>query len=592
MFERLLGRRGEKRGLRLLGLSAGLAIGIGLVVILVAVQITSRPQFCGTCHIMKPYYKSWTVSTHKQVACVECHIPPGAMAEVHKKYEALSMVAKYLTKTYGTRVWAEVDDAACLRCHERRLLDGKEDFGGVVFDHTPHLTESRRGLKLRCTSCHSQIVQGSHIAVTVSTCVTCHFHREEVNKGLSSCTTCHTTPQKVLTVGKTQFDHAQVDRKGMDCALCHAGAVIGDGSVPPQNCVSCHSEPERLKMYDKTEFIHRKHVSEHKVDCSRCHLMIEHGRDIRRRTPAATECAKCHSGPNSPQAELYAGIGGRGIPDMPSEMYTVGVTCTACHSTALRGITPAAAFADGARHTHAAPASAVSCMMCHGSEYGTIFESWKVGMEARTQALGRQMTATAVALGSRTSDAWSDAQTNYYLVRNGNGLHNVTYAYAALDKAREQMNEARRSAGLAALPSPWLEIRGGAECLACHRGVETQRGSFNGKAFAHAPHVGAARLACDACHRTHTERAPGEVVRFGANGCTSCHHAPSSAPVTAAACDKCHGDIRTKVFTSFRGPFVHGPHLEAGAECATCHSLQRGDPRPAKAACMTCHEEG
>jgi hypothetical protein len=91
----------------------------------------------------------------------------GSLSEIRKKFEALSMVAKYVTGTYGPKPWAEVATmAACLRCHERRLLEGKEIYHGVHFDHRPHLIESRRGLKLRCTSCHSQIVQGSHISVT------------------------------------------------------------------------------------------------------------------------------------------------------------------------------------------------------------------------------------------------------------------------------------------------------------------------------------------------------------------------------------------------------------------------------------------
>ena len=60
-------------------------------------------------------------------------------------------------------------------CHETRLLQGKVKFKRFYFDHKPHLTELRRGKKLRCTSCHSQIVQGDHMKVTESTCFLCHF---------------------------------------------------------------------------------------------------------------------------------------------------------------------------------------------------------------------------------------------------------------------------------------------------------------------------------------------------------------------------------------------------------------------------------
>src|SRR3990167_8631675 len=116
------------------------------------VQSVRRPIY-----IMNPYYESWKQSSHKNIACVECHIPPGMTAELSKKYEALSMVARYFTGTYGTNPWTEIDDAACLRCHERRLLSGRELFGDVLFDHAAHLSAMRRGKRLRCTSCHSQI---------------------------------------------------------------------------------------------------------------------------------------------------------------------------------------------------------------------------------------------------------------------------------------------------------------------------------------------------------------------------------------------------------------------------------------------------
>src|SRR5215831_11628044 len=107
------------RRLRVASYAAALALGLGLVLVVVMAQLSSTPTFCGTCHIMKPYYESWKHSKHSRVACVECHIAPGITSEIRKKYEALSMVVKYFTATYGTNPWAEVDDAACLRCHER-----------------------------------------------------------------------------------------------------------------------------------------------------------------------------------------------------------------------------------------------------------------------------------------------------------------------------------------------------------------------------------------------------------------------------------------------------------------------------------------
>jgi predicted CXXCH cytochrome family protein len=582
------GGRLTPRGIRIATFGVGLGFGLVLVAILFAMQASSTPRFCGTCHIMKPYYESWKQSKHSGIACVECHISPGITAELRKKYEALSMVVKYFTGTYGTNPWTEIDDAACLRCHERRLLEGKEVFHDVLFDHAPHLTESRRGLKLRCTSCHSQIVQGSHIAVTPSTCALCHFKGKRINEGTGRCRNCHQVPERVTTVEGVAFDHGQVARLDMDCRLCHAGVVRGEGNVPRERCLTCHNQADRLAKYGDRDHLHEQHVTAHKVDCMNCHLQIEHGRIPRKEsaevTAAANSCESCHGSGHSPQQDLYVGIGGRGVPRMPSPMFAAGVTCQGCHNPEF-SVQPAST---DLMTPHAQRASEVSCMSCHGPGYRQIYFAWKEGLDERVVALRRQLEATAGAMGLEPPQAWQDAQHNFRLVNRGRGLHNVEFAHALLAKAQEQMNEARRTKGLAPLARPWTAFaEGSGKCLTCHRGVERQSGRFGSRAFAHRPHLLAAKLECEACHRPHEQRAPGEVVRFGAEGCVPCHH--RGAEVSGPACMKCHGDVRSRAVTSFRGKFSHRSHLDAGAECGTCHQPKNGDPRPTKAACAQCH---
>jgi hypothetical protein len=180
---------------------------------------TSRPQFCRSCHIMEPYYQSWMASKHKDVTCIECHFEPGFGGEVRGKMLGLVQLAKYVTGSAGPRPAAEIPDASCLRsgCHENRLLSGKVQFHGVTFDHGPHMGQMRRGKKLRCTSCHSQIVQGEHMAVTETTCFLCHFKDEPFNAGLGACTRCHQIPEKTYGLGGgVKFTHELAYTKGVD----------------------------------------------------------------------------------------------------------------------------------------------------------------------------------------------------------------------------------------------------------------------------------------------------------------------------------------------------------------------------------------
>jgi len=588
LVQRLTGGSLTPRGVRVATFAAALVAAIGLVAMVSAVHMSSTPTFCGSCHIMKPYYASWEQSSHAEIACVECHISPGVTAEIRKKWEAMSMVAKYFTGTYGDNPWAEVEDAACLRCHDRRLLEGRVQFHGVVFDHTPHMTETRRGLHLRCTSCHSQIVQGSHIAVTVSTCALCHFKAQPANDGLGRCQSCHAVPNRVVGGPQVAFDHAMVANYELDCRSCHDGIVRGEGRAPQERCITCHNQPARLAEYGNTLLLHEKHVSEHKVDCMACHLVIEHGppspSQAHETMADAGACGSCHGGGHSPQHDLYAGTGGRGVPRMPSAMFVAGVRCEGCHDPRFSTEAAVAAATPGVRTVGA---SDVSCMACHGPSYQPIYRAWKAGVEARTSALRAQLDATLPAMGVSAPAEFEDARHNFLLVERGRGVHNVPFAYALLEKAHEQMNASRRARALAPLARPWTVITGSSDCLTCHAGIERQAGTFDGRPFPHAGHVVTAKLPCESCHRPHAQRAPGEVVKFGPRGCVPCHHQQKAA--SAEFCAKCHGDVTAKTVRSFRGEFSHRVHLEQGLECASCHQPKAGDPRPQKNACEQCH---
>ncbi|MHC4107496.1 MAG: cytochrome c3 family protein [Planctomycetota bacterium] len=467
------------------------------------------------------------------------HIPPGVTAEFKKKYEALSMVASYFTGTYGTNPWTEIDDAACLRCHERRLLAGKELFGDVLFDHTSHLAGMRRGKNLRCTSCHSQIVQGSHIAVTTSTCILCHFKDQTSNSGVARCTLCHPIPDKVIRHETLTLNHAEVGRFGMECTWCHARPAGSNGDVPKE----------------------------------RCHLEILHVGPPRIEK-ATTACNTCHLKGHSPQMNLYAGIGGRGVDPMPDAMFLAGVRCDGCHleipgqATDTRG------------------ASDVSCMSCHGPSYRKIFLAWKEAVEKRTAGLERQMSQVTAALAGSAPEALANARFNLDLVRDGRGLHNLDYAYALLTKAHEDMNRARSERGLSTLPPPWPEIPYDSPCLRCHQGIESDTGTVFGRRFRHEPHVIRGGVDCSVCHRPHEERPEQEIVHIDAATCESCHHED-----TAADCSTCHGGLRQRAVKSHLGEFSHAFHVDdLELECGDCHDRSvAGQARLDDETCTTCH---
>jgi hypothetical protein len=227
-------------------------------------------------------------------------------------------------------------------------------------------------------------------------------------------------------------------------------------------------------------------------------------------------------------------------------------------------------------------------MSCHGPSYRKVFLEWKATVTDRTAAVERQYAQTVAAIPGPMPAPLQDARFNLDLVTRGHGIHNVDYAYALLRRSHDDLNAARAERRLAPLPSPWAEIPYKSPCLACHQGIEGQQGRIFDREFQHRPHVMKAKLECSACHRTHEEREKGEVVRYDASGCVSCHHADTRGGV---GCLGCHAGIRQKTVKVPRGDFSHAFHLdEAGQTCVDCHEVSPGkEPRLKEETCAGCH---
>jgi nitrate/TMAO reductase-like tetraheme cytochrome c subunit len=438
-------------------------------------EYSMQPDFCRSCHLMEPYYQAWHQSTHKGVSCPQCHFEPGLENTLYGKFQASSQAVKYITNTYGSKPHAEIRDSSCMRsgCHERRVLEGKVNWevptirGGKItirFDHTPHLKEERRGKQLRCVSCHSQIVQGQHLVVTLDTCFLCHMKGVEHGRHdqtLGGCRSCHDAPKESIRLATGMFNHAEYVNRGVSCENCHVEVVKGDGAVNKQVCWTCHNQEKQVQRYDEPTFLHKEHVTDHKVECQSCHIQIEHSLGAANKpdvkTPVSSHaamdsgsCASCHEKTHGGPAELYRGTGARGVPDMPSPMYRAQVDCVACHKVTKQSSEVAAVVGQ----TFVAVQE--SCNYCHGGKYDTVLGTWRGLIDASLmkaqneydQALALVNASSVAPMEKlRAQRLLDDAIQNIRLVKLGHGVHNVNYATAALNVAIDHAREARRIAG-------------------------------------------------------------------------------------------------------------------------------------------------
>jgi len=567
-------------------LVTGLAVfGLLLVLFVTSVQLTSTSRFCAVCHYMKTFYESWKTSSHSSVECNTCHYPPGLRSKLRAKMEGLVQVARYWSKLYvKSKPWAEIPDESCLRpgCHDKRLLEGQVKFKSVAFDHKVHFSDLKRGKTLRCTTCHSQIVQGEHITVTESSCFICHFKKSDVNPDAAKCSYCHRP--EALTAAAARFNHAVVFQKDFSCDKCHNQVVVGDGAVPRENCYKCHFERERLEKYGETDLIHSTHITANKIECTQCHLAIQH--KIIKDIETIADCRTCHTGSHQAQRILYTGEGGKGVAHaMPNVMLQKGLSCKGCHIFhEERG---QLVKSDTLR------ARGESCESCHGRGFSRLQRDWTQAAAAKLQSLraiyeraGRDIRGSRHAKAAEARALLDEAAFNMDIVERGKSVHNITYSQALMAAAWGQINDALRLVGSPYTPEKIvLETgTGGNLCLNCHSGIEEISGSVFDLRFPHRSHLMAQKLSCSTCHsnaRTH-----GEFVATKKT-CAGCHHQDPKKD-----CGSCH----TMQATLTEGGTLDGVAVpkdmmaEAGVDCAGCHvDAKKAVVRPDGGTCVQCH---
>ena len=111
-----------------LALTAVNAVLFGLASVL-AVEHMESTEFCGSaCHVMEPQRVAHAVSPHSRVACVDCHVGPGAAGFVQAKVGGTVQLWKTLRGTYERPITQDRQARlsttdTCGGCHdpERRL---------------------------------------------------------------------------------------------------------------------------------------------------------------------------------------------------------------------------------------------------------------------------------------------------------------------------------------------------------------------------------------------------------------------------------------------------------------------------------------
>ena len=340
-------------------------IGVGLY--------TDRPEYCATCHEMRPYYNAWRQGHHRDTWCVDCHVGKSYPLRVAHKFLVLGeLVAHFRGDTTFPRVKAAtVADRQCVRCHAN-VPSGTAS----GFNHAAHAQHGP------CQACHAKtghdvppaaltaagvfnpnveqktligafavVDKGSanvpgHVAIP---CTRCH------DLAQTGCQRCHTPKHTKSRPGPCQLCHQPglkfvfTHPTGEDCSQCHTPSATHfkppGGELKP--CTRCHTQPGK-----SWAFTHPT-----SVDCSQCH-----DPGAKHFQPASGDlkpCSRCHKQPGKSWAFAHPAASANcldchAVPAQHNPPASTGLSpCTRCHAN----------VGDNWAFKH--PSASADCKGCH-----------------------------------------------------------------------------------------------------------------------------------------------------------------------------------------------------------------------------------
>lgn len=131
---------------------------------------TSTPEFCASCHEIRPAYNEWKTSSHAVndkgvvAVCKDCHMPqPEHTARFFytKTIHGIKDVFGHLVggdyDRHESRLAAyeSIDNSYCMSCHKNILYISNKR--GAMLAHRTVLYP-RAGYEKKCTDCHQNLV--------------------------------------------------------------------------------------------------------------------------------------------------------------------------------------------------------------------------------------------------------------------------------------------------------------------------------------------------------------------------------------------------------------------------------------------------
>jgi nitrate/TMAO reductase-like tetraheme cytochrome c subunit len=195
-------------------------------------QYMDSVQFCGqTCHtVMQPEFTAYENSPHSRVACVDCHIGPGASWFVRSKVSGVRQVFAVAFNTYQRPIPSPVEQlrparATCEQCHWPQRFSGNVLLILTHYQEDETNTVSRTVLAMKVGG-HSASgmsgIHGHHLDPGVQvTYIATDSKRQVIPQVTYTDPEGRTTVFNSTDTKATPGELARGEHRVMDCMDCH-----------------------------------------------------------------------------------------------------------------------------------------------------------------------------------------------------------------------------------------------------------------------------------------------------------------------------------------------------------------------------------
>jgi nitrate/TMAO reductase-like tetraheme cytochrome c subunit len=269
-----------------------------------AIELTSVPSFCKSCHEMAPEHVTFEASAHSEIKCTQCHVEPGLGNELVHKVESLKEVYYHIVGPPDPiPQTVPVMNVNCEQCHSKNRLVTAT--GDLVVNHKGHIKEG-----IPCITCHAGVVHAKVVERGLNKSDDLAKWTPEVadkliserytRPNMGTCIDCH----DLVNQGKKPWEDIAYSLP--DVEVSHGGEKEHEDGEKEAKAADAHREVSKTKTQD----IILQAIGQQKTDvklsmeCKTCHLEVStpeshqngvwnqnHGGDA---LTDLNECLDCH----------------------------------------------------------------------------------------------------------------------------------------------------------------------------------------------------------------------------------------------------------------------------------------------------------